>query len=285
MKDQPINPKTTRALKDYRANPGQAVALIGQKWLNKGLIARVLSEELLDLKPGNLKNYPYYLATNIDGSSVTIDEIRAVNDFLILTVPVSKQVNRVVVIEAAERMTLEAQNALLKNLEEPPIGTVFILTLSSANLLLPTIISRLHRINVYKPEKDQLVSYYRDLGHDPKDINQALLISDGLPGLMDLLLSEASNPISKATDQAKKLLGSTTFERLSYINELSKDKNELKNLLFVIKQMAKIGVATADPRSSVRWQKILGATLESEQNLQSNVQLKLLLTNYMLSLS
>ncbi len=49
---------------------------------------------------------------------------------------------KVVIIEDAERLTLEAANALLKTLEEPPENTVFILTASYPSLLLKTVVSR-----------------------------------------------------------------------------------------------------------------------------------------------
>ncbi len=49
---------------------------------------------------------------------------------------------KVVIIEDAERLTLEAANALLKTLEEPPENTVFILTRSYPSLLLKTVVSR-----------------------------------------------------------------------------------------------------------------------------------------------
>lgn len=47
-----------------------------------------------------------------------------------------------VVIEAHDNITTEAQNALLKVLEEPPVNTIIIITISKKELLLPTIISR-----------------------------------------------------------------------------------------------------------------------------------------------
>lgn len=50
--------------------------------------------------------------------------------------------HRVVIIKKAEVLTLPAQNALLKALEEPPIGTTFILTSVSPSSLLETIVSR-----------------------------------------------------------------------------------------------------------------------------------------------
>jgi len=49
---------------------------------------------------------------------------------------------KAVVIEAYENITIEAQNALLKVLEEPPANTLIIISTSSKELILPTIISR-----------------------------------------------------------------------------------------------------------------------------------------------
>ena len=54
---------------------------------------------------------------------------------------------RVVLVKPAEAMNLEAANAFLKTLEEPPEGNVFILTAMGERDLLPTIVSRCRRFN------------------------------------------------------------------------------------------------------------------------------------------
>lgn len=61
---------------------------------------------------------------------------------------------RAVVILSADNLTIEAQNALLKTLEEPPESALLILGTSRDGLLLPTIISRCQTINLvgYAPE-------------------------------------------------------------------------------------------------------------------------------------
>lgn len=50
---------------------------------------------------------------------------------------------RVIIIEPAEALNLQAANALLKVLEEPPANVVFILVSHHSERLLPTILSRL----------------------------------------------------------------------------------------------------------------------------------------------
>ena len=59
----------------------------------------------------------------------------------------------------AEKMTVQAQNALLKTLEEPPAYAVIILLTTNVEAMLPTILSRLVVLNM-KPVGDQLVKDY-----------------------------------------------------------------------------------------------------------------------------
>jgi DNA polymerase III delta' subunit len=67
---------------------------------------------------------------------------------------------RVAIIAAADRMTEDAQTAFLKTLEEPPAGTVLLLTAADEERLLPTIRSRCVRIRlgpVSRPDVEQIL--------------------------------------------------------------------------------------------------------------------------------
>lgn len=64
-----------------------------------------------------------------------------------------KDPNRLVIIEDAKALTIEAQNALLKILEEPPERTFFVLLSDDTESLLPTIVSRC-QIAYLTPEKE-----------------------------------------------------------------------------------------------------------------------------------
>jgi DNA polymerase-3 subunit delta' len=57
---------------------------------------------------------------------------------------------KIVIIENAEKMTQEAQDAFLKTLEEPPANTAFMLLAENQNILLPTIVSRC-QVYQFKP--------------------------------------------------------------------------------------------------------------------------------------
>ncbi len=66
---------------------------------------------------------------------------------------------KIYIIKEADTMTKEAQNCLLKTLEEPPEYTVLILIATSESLILPTIKSRCMKINFDSIEKQKLKEY------------------------------------------------------------------------------------------------------------------------------
>lgn len=89
-------------------------------------------------RPFNDKNKSFRAA-------VTVDEIRRIGRFLGMTA--HDGAYRIVIVDPADDMNANAANALLKNLEEPPSRTLFILIAHSPGSLLPTIRSRCQVIN------------------------------------------------------------------------------------------------------------------------------------------
>jgi len=83
-------------------------------------------------------------------TSIGIKHIRQIEHFLSLKPYQSEQ--KIVFIPQAETLTIPAQNALLKTLEEPPAHSLIILTVSHSHLLLPTIISRCQIIKTSKSD-------------------------------------------------------------------------------------------------------------------------------------
>ena len=88
---------------------------------------------------------PYYKISIDKANIIKISSIREINKFLSYNYDDIKY--RVIIIDHAHLMNQESQNALLKNLEEPPQGVIFILLTSAVNRLLPTIISRCWQVN------------------------------------------------------------------------------------------------------------------------------------------
>lgn len=89
---------------------------------------------------GEYHIHPLDVATLETENSIGIEDIRNFQKQIILK-PFKGEA-KAVVIKNAHKLTTEAQNALLKTLEEPPANTYIFLTAESNNTLLPTILSR-----------------------------------------------------------------------------------------------------------------------------------------------
>lgn len=88
-------------------------------------------------------------------NTISVDDIRGQINNDVGIKPYSSPY-KVYIVNEAERMTAQAQNALLKTLEEPPEYAVIILLTTNVNAMLPTILSRCVMLNM-RPVKDELV--------------------------------------------------------------------------------------------------------------------------------
>ncbi len=91
-------------------------------------------------------------------ATIGVEDIRAgVNDTIYIK-PYSSDY-KIYIINEAEKMTVQAQNALLKTLEEPPSYAVILLLVSNIDVMLPTIVSRCVVLNM-KPVPDDMIKGY-----------------------------------------------------------------------------------------------------------------------------
>lgn len=281
-----LHPRTEKQLADFLSNPSHAITLIAPAGSGKHSLAWLLASQLLAVDSDRLINQPYFKSIcSLDGKDISIESIRELEHFLSLKVPSHALVHRVVVIEDAETLTTEAQNAFLKTLEEPPLGTVFILTSTHDQALLPTIRSRSPKLLITRPDYESLKQYFEAIHSNQAEIKQALLVSGGLPGLASALLSQSDgHPLLPATIMARQLLGQTKYERLISVDVLAKDKTLSLNTLYILQQMAHLSLLTANGAAAIRWLNILKFSYEAQVALLNNNQAKLVLTNLILHL-
>ena len=114
--------------------------------------------------------------------SITIAQVRSLQP-MFATVP-SMSARRVVLIDAVDDLERGGANALLKNLEEPPAGTIFLLVSHVPGRLLPTIRSRCRLLRFEALAEDQVASVLRGQlpDADPDDIAALASNADGAPG-------------------------------------------------------------------------------------------------------
>ncbi len=159
-----------------RGRIAHAYLLAGPRGIGKGLLARQVATALLcpqsgigtttgaDIAPcgdcgacravvsGNHQGF--LLLTPGEGRGIDVGQIRDLVRFLSLR----SEERRVVLLEPAERLAEPAANALLKILEEPAAGTVFLLVSHRPAQLLSTIVSRCQRVMMGPLNGDSFVS-------------------------------------------------------------------------------------------------------------------------------
>lgn len=205
-------------------------------------INNLLSENQLN------KNHPdvFYL-TEEDKSG--IEQVRKIKSHL-ATKPFQAKV-KMVVIEDCFNLSLDAQNALLKSLEEPPANSLIILGAKSEANLLPTILSRCQIIQL-KPGKGYVV-------------NQEELLS-------------------KYKDDFQKLLSSSVEERFLYIADLTDREQFLNFLAIQFRQLLLEASTKNSPKSETTGQitNFIQQLLQAEAQAAQNVNIRAILEYLML---
>lgn len=95
-------------------------------------------------------------------SQIKVESIRELADFVNLSSHQSGL--RIVLIHPAEAMNVQAANALLKTLEEPTPGTLFLLVTHQLQHLLPTIRSRCQKVALPSPSREQAAAWLAEQG-------------------------------------------------------------------------------------------------------------------------
>ncbi len=142
---------------------------LGTSGIGKKMIAKVIAKKILCLDENkdncsckscvcfDTENHPDFFLINDSGENIKIDEIRKITDKVIEKPIISSK--KVYIINDCEKMTKEAQNCLLKTLEEPPEFVVIILISSNENLILNTIKSRCMKLQFKNIPNNELKKY------------------------------------------------------------------------------------------------------------------------------
>ena len=122
-----------------------------------------------------------------DAAQIKVDQVRACVEFVAKTSHFDHF--KVVLVEEAERMNVNAANALLKSLEEPQGLTIFVLVSSQVNRLLATIRSRCQSVHVKPPKESDSLAW---LAEQSVDHAKRLLNLAGAAPLKAKLWSESN---------------------------------------------------------------------------------------------
>ncbi len=247
------------------------------------------------------KNHPdIIMVSHARPGVITIDEIRSqvVGD---VGIRPYFSPHKIYIIPEADLMTTEAQNALLKTIEEPPEYAVIMLLTSNAGALLPTILSRCVRLDLKVVDDVLVKKYLMEHLHIP-DYQADIDASFAQGNIGRAVEAATSEEFSRLTQNALKLLKYSdkmeVYDLAEEIKNLSAEKQNINDYLdifqfwfrdvlmfkatreidnLVFKQEINYIREQASERSYENIEKILEAIASTKVRLRANVNFELAL--------
>jgi DNA polymerase III subunit delta' len=168
-----------------------------------------------------------------EGGVLKIDQVREVNHSLSLKPYQSKY--RVALFLRFQEANQNAQNALLKTLEEAPAHAILILTADNSEQLLPTIASRCEILRLRALPIETVADALQERGAESEEARLLAHLSNGRPGYALRLLADPDTLKARA-DRLTDLIGllaATRVAKFAYAEKLAKDKDNFRRVLLI----------------------------------------------------
>ena len=225
-----INNFKQRCLKNTLSH---AHLIAGEDGVGKGKLANILAKFILN---GDLdREYVDIINYSSEKSSFGVDDVRDIIEE-VYKKPFEKD-KKVIIIHEGNKLTIQAQNALLKTIEEPPKGVYIIILCESLELILDTIKSRCEIYKLKPLTKSELYEYIKikKFNYDENEIKSALAFSEGVPGRIDRYfnddkLRELRNNIVILIKNLNKNDLEAILQQEESFSNLKNDKEEVLNI-------------------------------------------------------
>jgi DNA polymerase-3 subunit delta' len=175
-------------------------------------------------------------------SNIRVDEIRRLNSFFSLSV--SDGGSRVAIIDCVDDLNLNAANALLKTLEEPPRDTIFFLISNNPESLLPTIRSRCREMRLANLSENNLLSALKQINltlpEKDKEI-YSLLAAGSVGNSIRLLKHDGANLYRSILSFLNELPNLNGFELEKFVSTFEGSKN--RDRLELLTELLNIAIA------------------------------------------
>ncbi|MGI6612535.1 MAG: hypothetical protein ACOX0Z_03135 [Candidatus Nanosyncoccaceae bacterium] len=213
-----------------------------------------------------------YIVRPDDKNKIKIDEVRQ----LLTQTIVSPRSRRYFLIFAADTMQAGAQNALLKELEEPSKNHFFFLFSNQINLLLPTIRSRCQKISLVNIKVSDIKNYFVEKYPQvtKQQLSQVAFIANRSIERWQTLLdnSKEFDRSSQLASLAKQTISASLYQRLRIINQIATTREQaIEFVELVLRIQSHLINKQANPTivaNTDKW-------LKSLELLQRNSSLKL----------
>lgn len=225
-----INNFKQRCLKNTLSH---AHLIAGEDGVGKGKLANILAKFILN---GYLdREYVDIINYSSEKSSFGVDDVRDIIEE-VYKKPFEKD-KKVIIIHEGNKLTIQAQNALLKTIEEPPKGVYIIILCESLELILDTIKSRCEIYKLKPLTKSELYEYIKikKFNYDENEIKSAIAFSEGVPGRIDRYFNDdklrglRNNIVILIKNLNKNDLEAILQQEESFSN-LKNDKEEVLNI-------------------------------------------------------
>lgn len=175
--------------------------------------------------------YADLLLVEPQNKQIKIAQVRDVSNFLSLSAAAGR--HKVAIINNAHLMTVSAQQAFLKTLEEPRGNVVILLVTSKPYTLLPTIISRVQQIKFFPVSTQELIDFLREKGVPYEDYQDIIKLSARRPGAVLEFLSDKKSirQQMKTLKDIQALCGSALHERFEWAQNMAKNPQGISEIL------------------------------------------------------
>lgn len=261
---------------------------IGIEGIGKKLIATEIAKAILCLNDkkycNNCKsciefdsdNNPDFLYIEPDGNSIKIDQIREMQKKLQEKPIISK--NKVYIINNADKMTTEAQNSLLKTLEEPPEFVTIILIGSNENMFLTTIKSRCMILHFNKIDDNQMKKYLKE-NQGLNEVTQNMLeLFQGSIGKA-IELKDKQNEYLELEKMIEKLSNTNLIDVVKSADILYQTKDEIYEMLDYV-NIVLLRLATKD----VRYTNCIQIVENTKKRLMQNANYDMCIDNMLFNI-
>ena len=230
-------------------------------------------------KEFDTENHPDFLVVEPEGNTIKVEQIRQMISKIIEKPIISDK--KVYIVNDSDKMTEEAQNTLLKTLEEPPENIIIILIAEKEEKILSTIKSRCTKITFQPIEQDKLKEIL-------KKQYQYENISEHLLTFFNGSIKKALNVKEKKEvyEQIEKMvLGIKQMNKIGMLNQKNNiDKEEIINILEYMNLLfweQSIQVDTKERESAVKSILIIE---ETKKRIQSNCNFDMTVDNMLMQL-
>lgn len=210
-------------------------------------------------------------------NTISVDDIRAqVNNDIVIK-PYSSR-HKIYIIDEAEKMNVQAQNALLKTIEEPPAYAILILLTTNADTFLPTILSRCVTLNI-KVVPDEKIKKFLMSKYQVPDYQADVCVAfaQGNVGkAIQLASSEDFNELKASALQLIKRLGDIDFyemgEAVKQISEYKLEINDYFDLMMIWYRDVLLFKATKDVNGLIFKDEVYDIKRQAEKSSYSGIE-------------